>query len=56
MSYNADEGSEIMMGGWNDEKFREDELIWHPVVNQLFWAVQLDDVLVNGVSTGYCKS
>ena len=56
MSYNPDEKSEIMMGGWNDEKFHEDALIWHPVVNQLFWAVQLDDILVNGGSTGYCKS
>ena len=42
------------MGGWNDEKFHEDELVWHPVVNQLFWAIKLDDVLIDGVSTGYC--
>ena len=55
LSYDPDEGSEITMGGWNDEKFHEDELIWHPVVNKLFWALKLDDILVNGVSTGYCK-
>ena len=55
MSYNVDEESEVMMGGWNDERFHEDELIWHPVVNKLFWALKLDDILVNGVSTGYCK-
>lgn len=24
------------------------------VKHQLFWSIQLDDVLVNGVSTGFC--
>ena len=43
-----------MMGGWNDERFHEDELHWHDVVKQTFWAIKLDDVLVDGVSTGYC--
>ena len=56
LSMNPDEESEIMMGGWNTDRFNEHEMVWHPVVNQLFWTVELDDVLVNGVSTGYCKS
>ena len=54
MSYNPQEESEILLGGWNPEKFRG-ELQWHKVVKPLFWAVKLDDVKVNGVSTGFCN-
>jgi len=53
MSHNPQEESEILLGGWNPEKFRG-ELQWHPVVKRLFWAIKLDDVRVNGQSTGFC--
>ena len=54
LSDNPDESSEIMIGGWNDERVNKDEIVWHPVVMQQFWTITLDDVKVNGVSTGYC--
>mmetsp|Transcript_758 Transcript_758/g.1136 ORF Transcript_758/g.1136 Transcript_758/m.1136 type:complete len:301 (-) Transcript_758:357-1259(-) len=54
LSDNPDEPSEIMMGGWNEEKFDIAKLEWHPVVNKLFWAMKLDDVKIGGVSTGIC--
>lgn len=54
LSYNPDEQSEILMGGWNEDKFKG-ELEWHDVVHQLFWSINLDDVLIGGVSTGYCN-
>lgn len=59
LSYNPDEESEILLGGWDTNKFTG-KIIWHEVKHKLFWSLQLDDVLVgdeiNGyVSTGYCK-
>ena len=42
------------MGAWNEDKFKG-ELQWHPVVHQLFWSIKLDDILIGGVSTGYCN-
>mmetsp|Transcript_30672 Transcript_30672/g.37955 ORF Transcript_30672/g.37955 Transcript_30672/m.37955 type:complete len:350 (+) Transcript_30672:379-1428(+) len=54
LSLNPDDQSEIMMGGWNEDRFRKELLVWHPVVNKRFWAVKLDDIKVNGVSTGFC--
>lgn len=55
LSDNPDEMSEIMMGGWNEEKFDINKLEWHPVVHQLFWAVKLDDIKIGGKSTGLCQ-
>ena len=54
LSNNVDEQGEIMFGGWNEEYFNMDELNWHPVVNQRFWTMKLDDFKVGGVSTGFC--
>ena len=54
LSYNPDEESEILFGGWDKTRFRGD-LQWHPVLHKLFWSIKLDDVLVDGVSTGFCK-
>ena len=54
LSYNPDEQSEILMGAWNPDKFKG-ELQWHPVLHKLFWSIKLDDILIGGVSTGYCN-
>ena len=54
LSYNPDEESEILFGGWDKHRFRGD-LQWHPVLHKLFWSIKLDDVLVDGISTGFCK-
>jgi len=53
LSYNPDEESEILFGGWDTTHFTG-EIEWHPVVHQLFWSVKLDDILVGGISTGFC--
>ena len=54
LSANPDEQSEILMGDWDTTKFKESELHWHALVKDTFWAVKLDDILVDGVSTGFC--
>merc|ERR1712060_545937 len=53
LSFNPDEDSEILFGGWDTDRF-EGQIMWHPVVNQLFWSLELKDVLVGGESTGFC--
>ncbi len=53
MAMNEDEQSELVFGGYDSTKFTGD-LKWHPVVNQLFWSLKLDDVKYNGVSLGLC--
>ena len=54
LSYNPDEDSEMLLGGWDNTKFTGD-IIWHDVMDpKLFWTVKLDDVLIGGVSTGFC--
>lgn len=54
LSQNPDEDSELLFGGWDEEKFTG-EIEWHDVLaTDNFWVIQLDDIKVNGVSTGYC--
>ena len=54
MSLNPEkEDSMMILGGWDESKFSGD-LAWYEVVNRRFFAIQLDDVLIDGVSTGYC--
>ena len=55
MSMNPDEEeSEMVLGGWDENRY-SGELAWYPVVNRRFFAIKLDDVLVNGVSLGLCQ-
>ena len=54
MSMNDDEEeSELLLGDWDEAKF-EGELAWHEVKHQLFWSIQLDDVLIDGKSLEIC--
>ena len=55
MALNPDSPSELLFGGSNPDHFVA-PMNWHPVRDRLFWSLQLDDVLINGVSTEYCKS
>jgi hypothetical protein len=61
MSMNPDdEESEVMFGDWNVDKIDPTyndgtgELDWHPVEHFLFWSIALDDILIDGDSTGLC--
>ena len=54
MSMNPDEEeSELLLGAWDESRFSGD-LVWHDVKHQLFWSIQLDDVLIDGKSLGIC--
>ena len=53
LSYNPDEESEILFGGWDTSRF-SGKIQWHPVMHKLFWSIKLDDVLVGNESTGFC--
>jgi len=54
MSMNKDEQSILSFGAIDDSKY-SGEIKYYPVKDQLFWSIQLDDVLVDGKSTGYCQ-
>lgn len=48
--------SELMFGGYDSTKIQPGETIkWHKVINKLFWSLNLEDILYNGVSMGLCK-
>lgn len=49
MSMNANEDSELIFG-WIDGSRYIGEMQWYPVVNKLFWSIELDDIKV---STNY---
>ncbi|CDW74996.1 pepsin a-like [Stylonychia lemnae] len=54
MSVSKKDQSELIFG-WIDESKYTGNIVWHPVINQFFWQLQLDDVLYNNKSIGYCK-
>lgn len=51
----ADEKSELILGGINHNRYHG-SINWHPVVDQRFWTVELEDIEYDGKSTNYCKS
>ena len=53
ISQNPDEQSEILLGGWDTDKYTGD-IEWHDVTKRLFWSMKLDDIKVGGKSTGFC--
>lgn len=62
MSMNPDnEDSEVTFGDWSVSKIDQTynngtgQVDWHPVQHKLFWSIALDDVLIDGVSTGLCN-
>ena len=46
--------SDITFGYYDKEKF-EGEMRWYPVTYKSMFAINLDDIKVNGKSTGACK-
>ena len=46
--------SDMTFGYYDKSKFKG-EMSWHPVKFKYMFGVQLDDVLINGQSTGICK-
>ena len=56
------EESEVMFGGYDEDHIDPDynngtrALDIHPVLHQLFWSIQLDDILIDGKSTELCKN
>ena len=49
------EDGEMTIGGYNPNAF-EGEITWFNVSKQLWWYFDMDDILVNGVSSGQCKN
>lgn len=46
--------SELVFGGYDSTRF-EGDLIWHPVIDKLFWSLNLTDVRIGNTSLGICQ-
>jgi hypothetical protein len=46
--------SDLTFGYYDKSKFKGD-LKWYPIEYQYMFGVKMDDIKVNGVSTGVCK-
>ena len=44
-----------MVFGYIDESRYSGELEWHPVISKEFWDIQLDEILLDGISLGICS-
>ena len=54
MSMNPDvDESELTFGYYDEDRF-DGVMKWHPVIDKLFWSLNLEDVLIDGVSLGLC--
>jgi hypothetical protein len=53
MTANPDYQSELLFGGYDEDKF-EGVIQWHPIVDQVYWSVQLDDIKLNGKPFNLC--
>ncbi len=54
-SYNQDTDGEITFGQINRDRY-EGELRYYKVIDRYYWSIQMDDILYDGVSLGYCKN
>jgi hypothetical protein len=45
---------EMTIGDWDPSQFTGD-ISWFPVAKELWWYFDLDDILVDGVSVGFCQ-
>mmetsp|Transcript_36115 Transcript_36115/g.55462 ORF Transcript_36115/g.55462 Transcript_36115/m.55462 type:complete len:231 (+) Transcript_36115:339-1031(+) len=45
--------SDLTFGYYDKTKFKGD-LVWHPIKFKYMFGVQLDDLIINGKSTGFC--
>ena len=54
-SHNPDEeASELTIGYYDEHRFVPDTLKWHDVAHPVFWALDLMDIRLGGVSLGIC--
>lgn len=57
MSENPDEYGELSFGDYNLDHIEDGhEVVWHPVVNKLFWSLTLNDIWVNGTKLNICEN
>lgn len=57
MSTNQQDQSELVFGGYDPDRILAgEEIVWHPVVDKLFWSIKLDDIKVGGQSLGICDN
>ncbi|CDW75789.1 pepsinogen c precursor [Stylonychia lemnae] len=54
MSMTTNEQSELTFGGYDEDRV-DGEINWHPVADQLFWSLNLEDIKLNGQSLGICQ-
>lgn len=54
MAMNAEDQSELVFGGYDESKYIGD-IVWHPVVDKLFWSLKLDDIKLNGIPLNICE-
>ena len=55
MSMNPmNDDSELTFGGYDTSRF-VGSLKWHPVIDQLFWSLNLEDVRIGDQSLGICQ-
>jgi len=57
LTKNDEEGmdkSEFTLGGYNPDHV-DGDINWHKVVDQYYWTVEADNILVGGEDIGLCK-
>jgi hypothetical protein len=53
MGMSKNDRSELIFGEYDKSKLVGD-INWHPVVDKLFWSLNLDDVKINGRALNIC--
>ena len=55
-SLDESEASEVSIGSINEKRFKGD-IVWAPVIPDLmnYWLIEIDDILLDGVSLGFCQ-
>ena len=54
-SMNRIDKSELTLGDYNSQRLASD-ITWHKAVGKMYWALELDDILINGKSMQICKA
>jgi hypothetical protein len=54
LSYNPEWSSEVTFGYYDESRFEAGTLNWHPVVNNMFFAIELVDVRYGDTSLNIC--
>ncbi len=44
----------LTLGGY-DSRFFTGPITWVPLIQESYWLIQMDDIKINGVSTGACR-